>query len=546
MILELVSIIVEPMKLPDWTLSFVIVLLVIGFILAIILSWVYDITPEGMQKTLPTRLEVEKQEGVSRKGPRLVVWISLFVLVAFAIFYISGKVRQSTELYRLEKSIAVLPFENWSPGEEHAYLGNALANEIITELYKVQDFHVISYTSSARYQDPGSLTIPQIAKELGANFIIEGTVERQNDEVSIHVQVIQARDDDHLWANEFNGKWENIFEIQDEIAYHVAEKLKAVLTPEEIREIDEKPTGNTKAYEYYLRGLDIYETNIMDRTGEAMIWFREAIMLDSTFALPWTYLSMCYWRTTPIDSPEYYKIKEANKKALELDPDLNIALVNMAEILDNEYDFYGAEEYILRALEAGPEHYYVLRNAGRFYTLLGRHDLGISYCKKALQNDPTNPTALEYLYRNYFYAGQQLQAWPALKKNTKNGHNAVNYYQLLLEHGHLDSIFQMAPSSPNENVRNFGLAAAHLMAGQQTEADKYLVLLEENKSSNYNYLIALAHAYGNNPDELCNSLERSYEAREIRLAYLKVDPAFEKYRSELKVKAILQKMNYPE
>ncbi len=546
-ILELVSIIVDPLGLPDWTLAFVIVLLVVGFILSLILSWIYDITPEGIQKTLATDKEEEKPEFVTKKKTSLAVWIGLVVVVAFCILYLTRNLQHNSEITKLYKSIAVLPFENWSVDEEHAHLGNALANEIITELYKVHDFHVISYTSSARYQFPGNLTIPEIGKELGANFIIEGTVERQNDEVSIHVQVIKAKDDDHLWANEFKGKWKDIFKIQDEIAFQVAEKLRAVLTPEEIDEIDKRPTRNTEAYDYYLRGLGIYETNIGIRTQEAMVWFKEAIRIDSSFALPWTYLSMCYWRTLTPESPDYYKIKETNEKALELDPDLNIALVNMAEILDNEYDFQGAEKFIQRALDAGPDHYYVLRNAGRFYTLLGKNDLAISYCKKALQNDPSNPTALGYLYRGYFYSGQYELAWSGLKSDTKNSSriNAVNYYQILLERGHLDSIFQLSSPEVDKYAIDFGLAAAHLKCGNTGEAKKYLRQLEEEHSPSYHYMIAMANAYGNDAEEVCKWLEQSYEAQENMLTYLKVDPAFKKYRDEPRVKAILQKMNFP-
>jgi TolB-like protein/Tfp pilus assembly protein PilF len=546
-ILELVSIIVDPLRLPDWTLAFVIVLLLVGFIISLILSWVYDITPEGLQKTVPAGKGAELDEIGTKKKTSLIGWIGLAVIVGFCMLYLTRNIKRSSEISKLDKSIAVLPFENWSVDEEHAHLGNALANEIITELYKVRDFHVISYTSAARYQDPGNLTIPQIGRELGANFIIEGTVERQGDEVSIHVQVIKAQDDDHLWANEFNGKWKDIFKIQDEIAFQVAENLRAVLTPEEIDEIDERPTLNPEAYDYYLRGLGIYETNIGSRTQEAMVWFKEAIRIDSSFALPWTYLSMCYWRTLQPYSPDYYKIKEANEKALELDPDLNIALVNMAEILDNEYDFEGAEQYIQLALEAGPDHYYVLRNAGRFYTLLGKHDLAISFCKRALKDDPSNPTALGYLYKGYFYGGHHELAWSGFnsEKHTIGRTNSIVYCQILLERGHLDSIFQIEGTELDKNALDFGQAAAYLMRGSEEEAKKYIQQLEEEKPPSYHYMIALAYAYGNDAMEVCNRIERSYEAHEIMLTYLKVDPAFQNYRAEPRVAAILEKMNYP-
>ena len=241
-LLELVDIVSEPLRLPGWTLSFVIVMLLVGFIISITLSWVYDITPEGLQKTAPASQVKSEEKKATSRGSRIILLISILVIISFVVYFISGNVRQSSEIHKLKKSIAVLPFENWSAGEEFSHMGNAIANEIITELSKVQDFHVTSYTSSSQYMGANKLPIPQIGKELGVNFIIEGTVERQNENVNIHVQVIQAEDDDHIWANEFSGEWGEIFKIQDDIALAVAEKLKAVLTYEEIEKIDIKPT----------------------------------------------------------------------------------------------------------------------------------------------------------------------------------------------------------------------------------------------------------------------------------------------------------------
>ncbi len=390
-LLELVDIVAEPLRLPDWTLSFVIVLLSIGFIISVTLSWVYDITPEGIRKTLPASQVKSEKKNTTPVGWKVATFISVLVLVSFVLFYVVSNINQSSDFSKLKKSIAVLPFENWSVGEENAHLGNAIANEIITELFKVQDFHVISYTTSSRYKGADIPSIPDIGRELGANFIIEGTIERQNDDVNIHVQVIQAANDDHIWANEFSGKWKDIFKIQDDIALQVADKLKAVLTPEEIRKIDAAPTVNPEAYDYYLRGKSLYEENLNSLNEKAIFWFKESIRLDSSFALPWTYLSMLYWRQSrTAASPSFQKAKLAAEKALELDPGSGVAIVNLAEILGNEYEFEEAKKKIDLALKIDPDHPYVLRNAGRFYTILGRHDESISFCNQALEDDPIN------------------------------------------------------------------------------------------------------------------------------------------------------------
>jgi len=547
-LLELVDIIAEPLSLPDWTLPFLIILLSTGFIIFVILSWVYDITPEGIQKTKPARhLKSEDKKGTP-KGWKVTAFLSILVFASIGLYYIIGNFKHTSDFSKLKKSIAVLPFENWSVGEENAHLGNAIANEIITELFKIQDFHVISYTSSSQYADSDKLSIPEIGKELGANFVIEGTIERQNDDVNIHVQVIQAANDDHIWANEFSGKWKDIFKIQDDIALQVADKLKAVLTPEEIKNIDAAPTVDPEAYDYYLKGKSIYETNTNSFNDEAIYWFKESIRLDSSFALPWTHLSMLYWRQAKTaNTPEFQKAKLATERALELEPASGVAIVNLAEILDNEYKFEEAKKKIDQALEIEPDHPYVLRNAGRFYTLLGRHDESISFCNQALEDDPINTTALNYLIKAFFYAGQYDRTWTNILKKDKLGYLDLPhlYYQLLLEEGKLDRILNEPSYKNSESAHSFALAAAYFKAGNKDLAEKQCDKIEENDYKDRNYYIALAHAYGDETDEVCLWLERSFEAKERQLTYLGVDPGFKKFRNEPRVKSILQTMKFP-
>lgn len=545
-ILELINNVTEPLKLPEWTTTLVILILLVGFPLAIIFSWIFDVTPEGIEKTKPSKESKKGEKAFVPNSWRIASYISFVVIVVLVLYHVLSS-NKSRRISKIEKSIAVLPFNNWSAGEEYAHMGSAIANEIITELSKVKDFHVVSYTSSSRYTDSNKLSIPQIGQELGANFIIEGSVERQNDSVNIHVQVILAENDEHLWANEFLGDWNDIFKIQDDIALKVAEKLMAVLTPEERVSIDQEPTRNPEAYDYYLRGKNYYEENRLSLNEEAIYWFKESIRLDSTFALPWTHLAMIYWRkSSTTDSPEFQNARLAAEKAYELAPTSGITIVNMAEILENEYNFKEAEEKIIQALKIEPDNPYVLRNAGRFYTLLGRQNLSISYCKRALQDDPTNPTALVYLTRAYFYAGDYSDAWTSLEAMQKLGRsgNSMLYYQLLLEEDNLEKIVNEPSYNDNIVAHSFGLAAAHIISGNKNIADSLINSMKENNIPGYNYLVALAHAYGDDAGQVCIWLERSFDAKERYLTYLRVDPGFRKYRHEPQVKNILKKMKF--
>jgi TolB-like protein len=153
------------------------------------------------------------------------------------VFHILSTSNRSKEISNLEKSIAVLPFENMSVDEEYSHMGDAITDEIILELQKINEFdRVLSRSSTMQYKD-NRPTIPEIAEKLGVNYIIEGSIQRHKEDVSIRVQLIRAKHEDHVWGDEYDGKWEDIFSIQDEIALKVADELKAVLSPEEIKHI---------------------------------------------------------------------------------------------------------------------------------------------------------------------------------------------------------------------------------------------------------------------------------------------------------------------
>ena len=157
-ILELTDIVAPSLGLPDWTLNFIIILICVGFIITVIVSWIYDIHPEGgIVKTQPAHKVKKDEIPSSSTSWKIASYISFVVIVGLIVLNIIPRINRSKEISSLEKSIAVLPFENWSLSEEHSHMGNAIANEIITELSKVQDFHVVSYTSSSRYNSSVNL-----------------------------------------------------------------------------------------------------------------------------------------------------------------------------------------------------------------------------------------------------------------------------------------------------------------------------------------------------------------------------------------------------
>src|ERR1035437_756242 len=502
--------------------------------------------------------KVTKEENTAEpshiKNLKTKIIIASFIMLALIMlgYFFIPKLSKSSK--PVEKSIAVLPFINDSPNDSTAYFMNGVMEEILNNLQKISDFRVLPRTSVEQFRGESRPAIPLIAKKLNVNYILDGSGQKYGNKFVLRVQLIVADNEKRLWGKSYDREileTTDIISIQSEIAQSIAIELNAIITPEEKQLINKIPTTSLKAYDAYLKGQFFYEKSPNVENEKAVLWFNEAIKLDSTFALPWTYLSMYYCRlATTADSPEFKEAKRTSEQALELDPTSGIAIVNMAEILDNEFNFEGAEEKIKLALKIDPNNQYILRNAGRFYTKLGRRDESILLCNRALQNDPNNPTALAYLTLAYFYADRLTEALATLKKYHELEYKGLSwlYYEILLDEGNIDKIDKILeePSfDDDDNARNVALAAVNFKLGHKNVAEKLCAQLVAKNIDNCSYWIAFAHAYGDEPEEVCTWLERSYVSKEKHLAYLGVEPAFKKFRNELWLKKLLKKMKFP-
>jgi TolB-like protein len=444
-----------------------------------------------------------------------------------------------------EKSIAVLPFKLLSDEPDKQYLADGIMDAILLHLQKFKDLRVMSRTSVEQYRGT-TKTTHVIGQELDVEYLLEGSFQKYGDNVRLIVQLIKAREERHTWANEYSRNWKDIFSVQSEVAQAIAGELHAIITPQEKLLIEKIPTSNLAAYDAFLKGHFFYEKLDSSDNRKATFWLKESIKLDSTFALPWTYLSMCYWRLTAnANTPKFMEAKRAAEKALELDPTSGTAIVNIATILDNEYDFEGAEEKTRLALKIDPNNQYVLRNAGRFYTILGRKDESILLCNQALKNDPNNSTGLYYLAYAYFYSGNFTETRTTLNRYYELENKGLEYlyYQLLLAEGNLDSIIKEPSFVEDEDAHNIALAAVNFKLGHKNVAEKLCNHL--NNKHIPAYWIAFAYAYGEEPERVYEWLERSYALREKQLTYVGVEPAFKKFRNEPRMKNLLQKMKFP-
>ena len=482
----------------------------------------------------------------SKSSPKLI-WggliLTLLILSAYFVFTIFFNQAKNSD--ETEKSIAVLAFENISNDPDQEYLADGLSEEILNLLANVPELTVIGRTSSFAFKGKHK-DLREIAQILEVAHILEGSVRKSGDQIRITVQLIKGSDGSHLWSETYDRKINDIFVVQDEIAGIVTETLKVTLLQKSDSQYDHKI--NAEAYNLFLRGRYFYEENSGTKTTKsAENWFQESIKLDSSYSLAWTYLSMCYWRqASGSDQLMFKKAKKAAEKAILFDPTSAIAAVNMAEILDNEYELESAEKQIKLALKLDPIDPYVLRNACRFYTLLGNKEESIEYGKLALKNDPIQRTALNYLILAYFYSGQYEEAKRLTKRATEKGYSGSysKLYNILLEEGNASQVLTETISQGYANDSST-IASAYFLIGRQAEAEKILAKIAKDCPDVCAYSIARAYAYGKARDEVLTWLERSYENKENRLVYLGVDPAFKEYRSEKRIRNILANMKYP-
>src|SRR3981081_1009078 len=258
-IIQIGSAILPAWELPNWTFRLVVVLLLIGFPIALILAWAFDVTPEGIQATKGTAAETHL-----RRNMIILVVAGVIVSAAAGFFLLpraSGR--------NIDKSIAVLPFENLSGDPDNAYFADGIQDDILTNLSKIGDLKVISRTSVMSYRGSGTHNARDIGKALGVATLLEGSVRRIGNRVRVNVQLINANNDEHIWAEDYDRELTDVFAIQTDLAQKIAAALQARLSSNEKARLDNRPTQNPDAYLLFVQAHDY--ANRMDMFNDTSL-----------------------------------------------------------------------------------------------------------------------------------------------------------------------------------------------------------------------------------------------------------------------------------
>lgn len=546
------------LEIPNWVVRLVIVLIAIGFPIALIIAWAFEATPEGIKRT------EDVDPSVVARAPKKHAWIYVVVIgvaISVGLFffgrYTVGNNASAGGNELPAKSIAVLPFDNLSRDPDNAFFAEGVQDEILTRLAKVADLKVIARTSTQKFKSSPE-NLPDIAKQLGVLNILEGSVQKANDQVRVNVQLINANTNSHLWAEIYDRKLTDIFAVESDIAKTIADQLQAKLTGSEKKMMTAQPTSDTAAYELYHKGFSFWEKRSGDNIPKSIAFYEQAIARDPNYALAYAGLSRAYvllpFFTGANRLEADAKAKEAALKALRLDPNLAEAHLGLGKVLFfGEIDLDGAMREYQRAVELNPNdataHHWYGNDA---LAALGRFDEAIAEGRRAVELDPLSPVINADLGTTFYYARRFEEAARQLRRTLEIDptffYAHFNLGIVLQATGDLPGAiaeYEKAKQLNDDPFMSVNVAQAKSYAGDKDAAQRMLSDLDKISQQRevVGYWRTLLYLSLNNKDEAIRWLEQGLKERDgSNISWINVDPLLAPLHGDPRFEALVQKV----
>ncbi len=555
-------------EIPNWAVRLVVLLLILGFPVALILSWAFEITPEGIKR----ESEVPPNQSITaHTGKKLIgITIALAVIAGglFAFQLLRPKAAASRQAETAtdsrsapasaipEKSIAVLPFENLSRDPDNAFFADGVQDEILTRLARIADLKVISRTSTEKYRSkPDNLR--DIAQQLGVTNILEGSVQRAGEQVRITVQLINALNDSHLWADTYDRKLLDTFAVESDVAQKIAGSLEAKLSGSEKRAIAARPTENSEAYQLYLKGRFFWNKRTGADLHTAANYFEQAIAADPNFAGAYAGLADADLLIPVFGAGaprEFFpKAMTAARRAIELDDASGEGHTALAQLVMFDFKFPESEHEFRRAIELNPNYataHHWLGNG--LLTTLGRFDEAVKEGRRAIELDPLSLIinadlgSTLMIARRYDEAIAQLQRTLKLDANFAYAHwNLGEALYLKGDPPGAIAEYQRADALDDDPEITALLGAAYAKAGQRDKALACLEKLKQVEKQRFvrNYLFAFLYAaLGDNATALSYLEKADNNGETPDTTWMKVDPLFDPLRGEPRFQKLVARL----
>ena len=536
------------LKIPEWVGSLIIIMLAVGFPIAVGMAWAFDLTAEGL-----VRAKV-KREPTAAKAPHHVVIgnKTLAVIAALAIIVaVWALLREPSPGATPITSIAVLPLDNLMGDPAEDYFVEGMHEAIITNLARLSALKVISRTSAMRYKDTDKL-VPEIARELNVDAVVEGSILKAGNRVRIAAQLIHGASDEHLWANDYEGDLTDILSLQKTIARAIAKEIGLALKPEEEAYLASARKVNPEAYNLYLKGWHFRTRETPEGTQKAVEYLEQAVAIDPNFAQAYALLVQGYFMLDAfgvISSREARtKARDAVERALELDdtlPDTHVYLGLYLYMY--EWDWRGAERAFKRAIELDLNHVHAHFEYGLFMGRLGRFEEALVEAQRAKELDPLSLQAdfcigtVYLVNRQYDKAIEQFERILELDPGqlpSRSSLAGAYYYK---------SMYAEALEEYQKLGNRTRIMLVYYAMGRKTEALAYFDSLKVAWEQQGIGSVSMAvYSRLGDKEEALNMLEKAYQERYWNMYVIKTSPEMDFLRAEPRFKALMQKMGLRE
>jgi TolB-like protein/Flp pilus assembly protein TadD len=544
------------LHLPEWFVSAVVFLLILGFPVAIVFAWAFDLTPEGLRR----ETNADPAAPTAGKSDKQLNHVVVAVLVLALGYFVFDKVvidsEQDTagtptavqvspqqpaefESPNADNSIAVLPFVNMSSDEEQEYFSDGLSEELLNLLARIPELKVAARTSSFSFKDK-DLAIPEIASRLNVAHVLEGSVRTHGNQIRVTAQLIQADDGYHLWSETYDRQLDNVFQIQEEIAVAVTEALRITLLGDapKIRKTD------PRTYQLFLEGQYLKRQFSRDSLNRAVEAFKQAVEIDPAYAPAWAELADTYlwggYRDELSREVTAALADQAIQTAISADPDYAFAYYvrGISSIFTHNNFEQGINDF-QHALELDPDNAFIVAAIGKGAFLTGQYDLAIAQYQAALALEPVVPEFFWFLGRAYLSSGRLDDAEASFAKLSSLSSSYRGEYHLwetLLLRGELEAALAKSDGS-------FRRAIIHHRLGNTAEADEALADLIENAGP---YTLALVYGYRGEVDKTFERLNYMLENVDYYPTFILTETAFRSIHSDPRWDALLEDLGLRE
>ena len=570
LLIEISDTVFPRLGLPEWTVTFVIALLLLGFPVALFFAWAYELTPAGLKR----EKDVGRSESIAsaKKLDRAIMAVLALGLAFFAFDKflldpqrdealkatlsadIAVAVEQAREADRNEamttaednRSIAVLAFDDMSPEGDQEYLSDGIAEELLNLLAKIPELRVISRSSAFSFKGQ-NLELTEIAKRLDVGHILEGSVRKSGNRVRITAQLIDARSDTHLWSETYDRTLDDVFAIQDDIAAMVVAQLKITL----LGEAPHVEQTDPEAYALFLQARHLGRLGTAESHEQSNALYEQALAIDPEYPAAWSglarnYSSMASFGLLPWDEG-YARAREATEKALAIDPDHAPAHSTLGWIaMMHDNDLAQAARHIERALELDPVDEGIKSSATPLLLALGRVDEAIAWRERQTARDPVHPVAHSNLGLDYIGAGRWDDAIASLETALRlSPGRLLARYDIgvaLLMKGEPEAALESFSSEGEESLRVTGQALALYTLGRQ---DEYLARrdeLIERWGDQWPFQVADVYAWTGDADRAFEWLDRAFVQNHINLVELRQKPFYRPLHADPRWHKFLQRL----